>query len=52
VLTGGFQRATKLEQSDQGYNDRSEQLMPNVRCWHLADIDFDPEYVCFQAQTP
>jgi hypothetical protein len=29
MLTGGFQRA--VDQSDQGYNDRSEQVMVDVR---------------------
>jgi hypothetical protein len=29
----------RLDQSDQGYNDPPEQVMVDVRYWHLADIN-------------
>ena len=38
MLTGGFQRARQTGQSDQGYNDRAEQVMVDVRYWHKADL--------------
>jgi hypothetical protein len=37
-LTGGFHGPAKLEQSDQGYNDRAEQVMVDIRYWHKADM--------------
>ena len=38
AVTGGFQGSAKLEQSDQAYNDRADQVMVDVRSWHEADI--------------
>ena len=40
-------RCLHLKQSVQGYNDRAQQVMIDVRFWHLADIDADDEHVCF-----
>jgi hypothetical protein len=49
-LTGGFKGPTKLDQSDQGY-DRAEQVMVDVRYWHLADIDFGAGHVRFGSKA-
>jgi hypothetical protein len=32
-----FNGPAKLDQSDQGYNDRAKQVMVDVRKWHEAD---------------
>jgi hypothetical protein len=34
ALTGGFQRARQIGRT---YNDRAEQVMVDVRYWHIAD---------------
>src|SRR5262245_1060606 len=36
-LRAYFNGRAKLDQSDQGYNDRAEQAMIDVRYWHKAD---------------
>jgi hypothetical protein len=46
-----FNGPAKLEQSDQGYNDRAEQVMVDVRYWHLADIQTAVMDVRFQRQS-
>jgi hypothetical protein len=47
VLTGGFSTAHQADQSDQEGYDRVEQVMVDVRYWHLADIDASAEDVRF-----
>jgi len=42
-VRAGFNGPAKLDQSDQGYNDRAEQVIVDVRYWHLADIDSPAE---------
>ena len=46
-LRADFNGPAKLDQSNRGYNDRAEQVMVDVRCWHLADIAMDVAYVRF-----
>ena len=41
----------KLEQYDHGYNDRAEQVMVDVRYWHLADVDAYAEHVRFRRKA-
>jgi hypothetical protein len=44
---GDFDGPAKLDQSDQGYDDRAEQVMVDGRYWHLADMETALENVCF-----
>jgi len=39
ALTGWISTARQTDKSDQSYKDRAEQVMVDVRYWHLADVE-------------